>query len=232
MIKKSLKLDRPAIAASVSDKDIVKVNRDILKNIDLIELRVDLFSNLSEDNIKKIFDKVRCFGKSIIATVRKSAEGGKFNASEKERLKIFNFIVPLSDLVDIEIFSDIFKDVKNLVKENGKLLIGSFHDFNSTPEYKELEFLYEKAKNKGADIVKLATMAENTAELKKMTLFTLNHAEEDIVTLCMGKMAFISRIFFPIIGSVFTFGAVGKPKAPGQLSVIKLRQYISTVCSM
>jgi 3-dehydroquinate dehydratase-1 len=227
-MKNSFNLSRPAIAASLSDRDLPLVDEQILENIDIIELRVDLFSDLSAEGIEGIFRSAQNLGKPLIATIRDHTEGGMMKLSNQERLSLFQRIAPLADLIDIEIFSEIYIQVREIVKREKKGLIGSFHDFKGTPAFERLDDLYRKAKSEGADIVKVATMADTVEDLRTMTRFTLSHAQE-VVTLCMGKMSLISRVFFPFIGSLFTFGAVGEPKAPGQVSVIKLRQYINNL---
>jgi|Deesub1362B_J571_1020462.scaffolds.fasta_scaffold00289_12 3-dehydroquinate dehydratase-1 len=228
MENSTLSFSRPAIAASLSDKDLSLVDAQILEHIDIIELRVDLFRDLSPEGVESVFRKAQDFGKPLIATIRDYAEGGMVKLSNKERLFLFQKVIPLAELIDIEMLSEIFNQVREIVKNERKTLIASFHDFSGTPELDKMEALYMKASSEGADIVKIAVMADKVEDLKRMTQFTLNHAQR-VVTLCMGKMSLISRIFFPFIGSLFTFGAVGEPKAPGQVSVIKLRQYINNL---
>jgi len=39
----------------------------------------------------------------------------------------------------------------------------------------------------------------------------------------------ISRLFFPSVGSLFTFASIGDSKAPGQIPVLELRKYMETL---
>ncbi|RMG02225.1 MAG: type I 3-dehydroquinate dehydratase [Nitrospirae bacterium] len=43
----------------------------------------------------------------------------------------------------------------------------------------------------------------------------------------MGEGALPSRVFFPMIGSLFSFGSIGEPKAPGQIPVTELRRLMN-----
>ena len=45
-----------------------------------------------------------------------------------------------------------------------------------------------------------------------------------VITMSMAKMGLISRIAAEITGSAVTFGCIGKPSAPGQIEVKRLKK--------
>ena len=49
---------------------------------------------------------------------------------------------------------------------------------------------------------------------------------EPVITMSMSGMGVISRIAAETTGSVMTFGCIGKPSAPGQIEVKKLKELI------
>ncbi len=213
---------RPAIAASLSDAELGLVTEEILQATDLIELRVDWFGELRKERIRDVFLKVREFGKPIIGTLRDHTEGGRVHISPEHRLSLYSVFIPLADLLDVEIRSEIFEKVRNEVKTQGRLLIGSYHNFNHTPEERALTDLCEMGFDRGADLVKIATLANTYTDFLRLARLTINYPGR-VVTLCMGRMSLLSRVLLPFIGSCFTFGAVGEEKAPGQPHLLKLR---------
>lgn len=220
---------RPAIASAISDSELTLVNEETLRCLDLIELRVDHFKETSERHIKEIFHKVRYFNRPLIATIRSYNEGGQRFIPDVERLKLFQIVTKFADIVDIEMQSEIFQEVKDLVNLNSKILIASYHNFENTPAYDELTGLVKRCKEKGSDIVKIAAKALDMDDIRVMTRLTLDFCHEGIVTISMGNKGLLSRVFFPIIGSLFTFAFIGSSKAPGQVSVVELRRYMDSL---
>ncbi len=234
MKEKVLKLlrdrSRPLIAASVSDMDLGMLDTGVLAAADLLELRVDLFGSFSDKHLSETFRKAGKYGKPLIGTIRSEKEGGKHHFSEQERLSLFGIIIEYADIIDVEAKSEILSDVIDMARERGSVLIASFHDFEKTPSYNELSEMVFSVKKKGADIVKIATMPRNSEDIEVMTRLTLQHSKDNIVTICMGESGLITRVFFPVIGSLFTFASVGEAKAPGQVSVVKLRELMEQLC--
>lgn len=209
----------PLIAGVLTDTDVLTLEGNTLCTGDLIELRVDMFENTSIEYIIKVFktakEKIK---KPIIATVRDVREGGHKEISD--RLIIYKTIAPLSDVIDIEIGSeDIFEDIKNLCRSDKKILIGSYHNFESTPDDSYLESIVSRGKEMGADIVKIAVAANAREDLLRILTFTSKHKDKGLITMCMGDKGLPSRIISPLFGSLITYGYVRKPSAPGQLSV-------------
>ncbi len=217
---------RPAIAGAASDSDLKYIQEDILRALDLIELRVDHFSDFSDVHIRDVFKEAGTLGKPLIATVRSTKEGGQREISDSERVRLFNLIKSSADLIDIEAGAEIFDKVMNIARNAGITLIASYHNFKETPTYNELSDFITEYRDRGADIVKIATTANSKDDLRTMTRITVDHHQEGIVTICMGVKGLISRLFFPSVGSLFTFASIGASKAPGQIPVLELRKYM------
>jgi 3-dehydroquinate dehydratase-1 len=52
---------------------------------------------------------------------------------------------------------------------------------------------------------------------------TLAQRTAGVVTLGMGPWGPLTRVVLPAAGSLLTYGSVGRPTAPGQVSVAELR---------
>ena len=223
------KFQRPAIAASVTDMELELLGPEEVDAIDLIELRVDHFKDLSDDYILSVFKRAEGMRKPVIATIRSHKEGGERFIDDDRRISIIGLIADHADLVDVEAREPIFDEARCIIKDKGKVLVGSFHDFQGTPSYNELTVFVDGVYERGADVVKIAVFARDMRDIQTMTRLLLDYEKRGIVTICMGKRGLASRVFFPMIGSLFTFSAVGAQKAPGQVSVVELRGYMNTL---
>ena len=214
--------EKPLIAGILTDTDVPRLSSEYLNAADLVELRVDMFSTLDLDHIAGVFKTVRDrFRKPIIATVRDVKEGGKAEISD--RLSIYRAVIPLSDVVDVELQSkDIFPDIRRLCTEHNKVLIGSYHNFKTTPNGDFIDTIVLDGKDAGADIVKVATMAASGDDLVRLMLLNLRHKDKGLITISMGHDGLPSRIFNPLFGSLITYGYINHPSAPGQISVSEL----------
>jgi 3-dehydroquinate dehydratase-1 len=212
----------PLIAGILTDRDNLPAGSDELNAVDIIELRVDMFSSVEPEHVKEVFKDVRHrYNKPILATVRDMSEGGEREVPG--RLDLYRGIIPLSDLVDIEIRSgDLFPQVKKLCSTFKKILIGSYHDFDATPDNEFLDSMIREGESQGADIVKIAVRATGKKDLLRFLEFALRNRDKGLITIAMGESGLPSRIITPLFDSPITYGYIKTASAPGQLSVIDM----------
>ncbi|MCI0469046.1 MAG: type I 3-dehydroquinate dehydratase [Nitrospirae bacterium] len=212
----------PLVVCAATDRDIVNLTAQSLAEADVLELRVDMFSDISLPHVIDIFKSARKrFGKPIIATVRDINEGGEREIPD--RLNIYKAIIPFADMVDAEINSgSLLEDLKALCKTNKKILLGSYHNFECTPENAFLENILAIADRAAVDIAKIALMPKDKDDMIRLLLFTLMHKDRGIITMSMGDIGLPSRVFGAVFGSLMTYGYVNHPSAPGQLSISEL----------
>lgn len=210
---------KPGIVAIIDEmisvKEIIALKD---KGIDLIELRIDCFDTTIEETVsyvKKIRSSVDI---PSIGTVRET----DFNRNN--RLEFFQAIVPFVDCVDIELGTPISKEI--LACSKGKTILVSEHDFEKTPSVDVLQSMVDRAVLQGADIVKIAVMAKCTADVTRLLRFT-EDCNVPMVTIAMGPIGSVSRVIAPLFGSLFTYGFIHRPVAPGQFSVEKLIEELS-----
>ena len=183
------------------------------KGIDLIELRIDCFDAPLEETVSYVKKIRSSIDIPSIGTVRET----DFN--KNNRLEFFQAIAPFVDCVDIELGTPISKEI--LACSKGKTILVSEHDFEKTPSFDALQSMVDRALLQGADIIKIAVMARSTADVTRLLRFT-EDCKVPLVTIAMGPLGSVSRVIAPLFGSLFTYGFIHRPVAPGQLSVEKL----------
>ncbi len=204
---------------TVDDKTSLKEISKNLQHIDIIEIRIDKFRNLKVPYVIQHVSRIKNLGKPVILTIRSKSEGGVGNVDDKLRYDLFSALVEYCDYIDIELSSaKIIKSVVKLAWQNSIKLIVSYHNFSETPVNSKLEKILKDSKKTGADIVKIAVMPKSNADLKQLLKFSVEHDKDRKIIIAMGKSGKVSRIFFPLAGSVFTYTYLGnKDIAPGQI---------------
>ncbi|MBP2030105.1 3-dehydroquinate dehydratase-1 [Methanohalophilus levihalophilus] len=189
---------------------------------DVLELRLDLLGIDSLNAAIALTEQVSCIGLPCIATNRIPTEGGCWAGEEEDRLEILEGILPYVEAVDIEMCAPEKERIIKAAKRNQTTTIVSSHFFESTPSVAEIRELFNKGRELGADITKLATMPQSPTDVLKL-LEAANSADSPVCAIAMGKIGSYSRVVGGLYGSVLTYGCIGKAVAPGQLRVDKVK---------
>lgn len=220
-LRAALSQNIPLIAASFTDAyDSALIQKSVEAGLDVAELRVDLFGSSEASHILDTTSKYISI--PTILTIRHEREGGNWRGSEQSRLELYQFALPTVDGIDIELSSsEIVSPLVGLAREQGRYTIGSYHNFDGTPETTALMHIAEQARALKCDCIKIATHVESPDHLKVLANFMVQQKEIDLIVIGMGSQGMLTRIFFPALGSRITFAALEKPTAPGQLSFLE-----------
>lgn len=170
----------------------------------------------------KIAENVR---EKAIFTLRTSTEGGKFKGDNNDRmmwLEKLSIAKPM--LVDIE-YNTIKDndDLANYLKKQKIPTLVSWHDFEKTPPKAQLTDMLKKMRIY-SNHIKIVTTAINIIDALRILDLYENATESNLIAFSMGEAGIISRIMCPIIGrSPFTYAALEKSIAPGQLTIKQMR---------
>ncbi len=230
MIVRGVELGRvPRVAGVIAGEANGRlIGKSIKDGADFLELRVDTFKDRGLERLTETIKKIRDSGLPVILTVRSKKEGGRYAIDDKERVKVFNALLPFADIVDIELSSN--KKLGNVIdsaKSRGKKVIISYHNFKSTPGVKFLEDLTGKGQDAGGDIIKIAALARGRDDLRRLARVLIDSPGEMIV-IAMGSYGAASRIFYPILGSLLTYGSITEETAPGQFSLKTIKKEFRT----
>lgn len=218
---------RPKIVLSLLERSNYKsLTKFRLKGVDIIELRIDRFKQFNPDYVIRQVKIIKRFGLPIIGTIRQKDEGGGASFGEDVRLEIFKAVIPLIDAVDIELFSrdNILRNVIEQAHKLGKIIILSYHNLKTTPHNRFLKYCISEAEKRDADIVKIACFAGKFTDVARLLALTIEHHKIiPLVTISLGKRGAISRIVFPLAGSLLTYTYLGRPFAVGQIPLVLLK---------
>ncbi len=207
----------PWVAVSFSDDTTApELAATAGTGMDVVEFRVDRFTRHDPDHVTAVVG--RAAGIPRLATIRAAAEGGGWSGTDDERMTLFGHLMPVVDAVDIELSSTAILDrVARAAHDHGRVVIGSFHDFDGTPTTDALAAIVQHGIDHGVDVVKMATMVRTDRDLGRLARLATDDHGTALIVIGMGARGAPSRLLFPFLGSRLTFAAVGEPSAPGQL---------------
>ncbi|MDZ4121848.1 MAG: type I 3-dehydroquinate dehydratase [Candidatus Cloacimonadaceae bacterium] len=111
-------------------------------------------------------------------------------------------------------------------RDAGCRLILSYHNFEGTPELRELIHIADAAHQAGADIVKLACTVNKP--LDNAIILSLYTRGYPIISLGMGSLGKITRIAALKLGAPFGFAAADAESlaAPGQFTYLQMQELL------
>ena len=177
---------------------------------DLVELRLD--SMVRPDPEAALAGRL----KPAIVTCRPLREGGMFDGSEEERLRILTRAHELgAEFIDVEWDAE----VESLITSRaGRGIIVSRHDFSGTPD--DTGAVLARLRAKGGEIVKLAATTERPSDL--LSLLKAGPGDGSSIVIGMGGAGMATRILADRFGSRWTYA--GPAIAPGQITAARLQQ--------
>lgn len=191
----------------------------------MLEIRVDTFSQRSPEQLTRAVKRLKGYDGTgnipLLLTCRARSEGGVHAVTLREKRLIFRALMPFVSYIDIELrraagYSDVIAEAKKA----GVGVIVSYHDFKATPGAARLSRIIRQGRACGADAVKIAATANSREDILRLTATLLG--QRNLIVIAMGPLGAATRVFFPLLGSLTTYGSVTGRSAPGQIPVIDL----------
>jgi 3-dehydroquinate dehydratase-1 len=215
----ALRRSEPRIIAPFTDRSRpASLRAGVKRGLSLLDARVDLFGSVEPAHVISSLRKVRPIA-PVLGTVRSGAEGGAWTRSERERLALYRALVPHVDALDVELDARIRRDVVRAARRARRPVVLSHHDFRKTPSARELDDVVTRSAKAGADVIKIATFVKGPDDIMKLARLLARHRSLPLVVIGMGVRGRVTRVLFPVIGSLFTFASLERKTAPGQLGL-------------
>lgn len=167
---------------------------------------------------------------SAIATCRRKPNGGGYNGSLAEELKVLRAAAEAGcTLLDLEIesaeecSSSELEAFRESIEVTGSALLISFHDFEHAADP---ETAYNRIQRFEPDFIKVVSTAHTlTDSLRLLQWIKSRSGEAQLVAIAMGETGIISRVLSLRAGSAFTFASApdGAETAPGQMTARTLK---------
>ena len=172
----------------------------------------------------------------LIATLRTKGQGGRLEAEAEEYARLVRTVAEQggADLVDIErgAGDDVVRALVEEVHGHGGHAIVSHHDFEGTPATDRMCRTLVEITALGADLPKIAVMAQHPAEAARLMEATACAAEQldaPLLTMAMGRAGTITRLAGESFGSALTFCALEAASAPGQVGLVQARSALDAL---
>lgn len=233
---------QPIICAAITGNTLPQIMAQAEKIkercISMIEWRMDCFEQVEDEqavnqclsNLRSLFNQ-----EIILATYRTEYEGGHRPITMKSYVALNQQVAHSGyvDLVDVEV-SRQHIDIDSLIgfcHKAGVYVVGSFHDFNKTPDVQDIIKIFGKMDKAKADILKIAVMPVCQQDVLTLLQATLEGKEfnKPLITMSMGQLGVISRLGGGIFGSAVTFASVCKASAPGQVDSHIMKQVMNVI---
>ncbi|GFR49320.1 hypothetical protein Agub_g11346, partial [Astrephomene gubernaculifera] len=211
-----------SVTATTVDAFLAEIQEAAASGVDIIELRLDFLTDFDpEKHLQLIMSSCPL---PYIVTYRPVWEGGKYDGPEPERLAVLKMAALMgAPYIDVEFkASPYFFADRHEVPLSTRVIL-SYHDFQQTPSAATLSQLAAAMRAGGADIVKLAAMANDVGDAVRM-LDLLRKKDGPMIALSMGEKGQIVRLLAAKYGGYLTFAAMSpeRASAPGQPDIGKL----------
>ena len=228
---KGLKVGRvPRVVGSIRQAETLgRIGKLTDFIFDVAEIRWDMVGT-DKMSVLSSCRQIEKAGTPVILTIRSVQEGGAWMGDEARRLALYKEALPHVSAVDVEIGSSIFLPVIKAAHKAGKTVIGSFHDFERTPDAEELRGVIRTGRRAGADIVKVATMIDGPADVAVLFSVLNKEGKKPLCVIGMGQHGMATRVSLACKGSCLTYGYADRSAAPGQTPSSTLMRRLRKLC--
>lgn len=229
------------ICTTIQNKTFEQVI-EALGQCEMAEIRLDR-CQLTEAQIRECFAEdlpmvATCRISEVMAAEPSLSPAGAASLCEKKLIAAIEAGAAYVD-VEIEAPKQMSKRIRQTAHDNGTVFMRSYHDFNGTATKEELEEICRKCRFHGADIVKLATLANSKEDVDAvMSLYQTQDCPDDsrsgngrpgrLIAFCMGEKGQSSRIDCLALGAPFTYASFSDEDiaAPGQMSAEQMSKAV------
>ena len=215
------------ICLSIGVEGAAKVNKALSKTR-MAEIRLDL-ANLTREQTAVVFRSK----KDLVATCRMYA----LSAQESKKRLLWAILGSRTKRATGKRYIDIDYDspedyrrelISAARKANFKVIL-SFHNFEATDSLERLSEIYETSLERGADIVKIVTVAKNIQDSARILGLYKKYPPETLLAFALNIEGRATRILSKTLGAPLIYCSLeeGEKTADGQYSVVETEKLLS-----
>lgn len=221
-----------SLMGAKADENIELIKKGIEAGVECFEWRGDFAADVHDP--QAMAQQSIEIGKALsnnpyLFTFRSTSQGGHLTIPVEEYVVLNKAIIEAEavDLVDIEtwIGDPAVLELAECAKQHNVKTVISYHNFAGTPSVEWMVNLLTHMADLGADIPKIATMANSAQDALKLLAATEEmsriHSDKPLLTMAMGREGSITRLVGELFGSAITFCSLEEASAPGQVQVMQ-----------
>ena len=191
------------LCVAVTPQRVADIFSTPIEGADCVEVRLDYLDDPGE-SVDVRWSQLPV---PTIATCRGREQGGRFMGTVDEQLTLLHRAVQNgARYLDI--------DYRFAKEFEGAEVIGSYHDFDGTPD--GLEELLEAVCRTPAAFAKVATMVRSWSDNRRLLALLDRQWSKPVIVVGMGEVGEMTRVVGPSRGSALTYASAGQASAPGQ----------------
>lgn len=233
---------RPKIIVPLMPSDASQVASAVAalrgQPVDLIEWRVDHVADPEHAAAVGVALRTET-ALPVLLTYRTDREGGRGSLPDADYAALLLRLVrlDLADAVDVEYRrrASAVRAVVDGAHAAGLPVVGSFHDFDATPDVESLLGVLREQAAAGADVLKIAVTPHSALDVASLLTASAQAAlalpDRPLISISMGSRGLVSRVAAETFGSCATFASVGGGSAPGQIPAAQLAPLLELFAS-
>jgi 3-dehydroquinate dehydratase-1 len=164
-------------------------------------------------------DRGRC-----VFTLRSKEQGGRFSGTEDERMRLLRKLAEAKPmLVDVELHTLKANDnLADYLELASIPTLVSWHDLEKTPPNEELSSIVTEMRI-FSTYVKVVTTAKSVDDSLRVLRLYENAVGLHPIIFAMGEAGTITRVLSVLYGAPYTYAALERAVAPGQLTLAQMR---------
>ncbi len=215
--------------------DISKTIKELPREVEAYEVWIDhiVKSDLKTELIAEAVQEwLSLTDKKLIVVCKDPLEKGSFSGENFEKIQLLQAAAEAgAHYIDLGLHAgaEAIEELRK-TKKKSKLII-SHHDFEKTPNDKQLIKLIEKMRKYQPDVLKLATMVHEPKDAERLMelAMKLKAEKNKHIILGMGPLGVTTRILSDQIENELNFVTLESKTAPAQLSLEQAVQFRSVI---
>ncbi|MFZ5805741.1 MAG: type I 3-dehydroquinate dehydratase [Verrucomicrobiota bacterium] len=213
----------------ISTVEGLKFLREKADKFDMVEVRLDMLKK-NGVKFKRVMRAMETRRNPALLTLRTRWEGGSYSWKSRERILLFEQLMPFADIIDVELSNvPLLKSVLDRAVEFRCHVILSAHSIQRKLTSRKIHRLIKEFQTHEAKIYKIAGLGRTPRDLAILAKTLLEYPQLPLAVMAIGPMANFSRLVLSALGSRLVYGYLDAPTAKNQPSIRKISDQLKSL---